>query len=102
MDKKATKVFWTSLVGVVLGVSSTVGHAQIYRCTAPDGSTMFADRPCGPDARIHRGTEDFLPSDSAAPDPVPSVNPEPESESESESITPGHSAGTDGEINNPG
>lgn len=96
MDRRAATVVWTSLVGVVLAVASAAGHAQIYRCTAPDGSTMFADRPCGPDARIHRGLEEFSPPDPAASDPAPSLIPKPEP------TTPGRSAGTDGAINDPG
>lgn len=30
-------------------------HAQIYTCTAPDGTRIFSDEKCGPDAKIVPG-----------------------------------------------
>jgi hypothetical protein len=41
------------LVGVMW--TSAAVEAQIYTCTAPDGSRVFSDERCGPDAKIVPG-----------------------------------------------
>ena len=45
--------FWRrSLIAIgALLASSSVG-AQIYTCTAPDGTRIFSDEKCGPDAKV--------------------------------------------------
>lgn len=44
---------WLLLAGVMWAGSSV--QAQIYTCTAPDGSRVFSDERCGPDAKIVPG-----------------------------------------------
>jgi hypothetical protein len=42
-------------------------RAQIYTCTAPDGSRVFSDEPCGPDAKVVPGiTSKKKPAANAA------------------------------------
>ena len=36
---------------------------QVYRCTTPDGQTVFSDRPCATDAEIHHLPRVRSPSD---------------------------------------
>ena len=42
-----------AVLGVVLLLISGEALSQVYRCTTPDGSTTFSDRPCATDAEIH-------------------------------------------------
>jgi hypothetical protein len=43
-------------------------HAEIYRCTAPDGSAVFADTPCGADAK-RQVVKPIPPSEPQIPSP---------------------------------
>ncbi len=40
-----------------LGLLCVQAQAQIYTCTAPDGSRVFSDEKCGPDAKVVKGIE---------------------------------------------
>lgn len=45
-----------SVVGVViLGLGASSARAQIYTCTAEDGTRIFSDERCGPDAKVVKG-----------------------------------------------
>jgi hypothetical protein len=37
---------------IACALFASLCHAEIYRCTAPDGSAVFADTPCGADAKM--------------------------------------------------
>jgi hypothetical protein len=56
-------------------------EAQIYRCTAPDGTPIFSDERCGPDAKIVPGitSKKRAPASSSA-----SQAPKPEPKSPQE------------------
>jgi hypothetical protein len=41
----------TLAVAAGLALFATGATAQVYRCTTPEGQTIFSDRPCGPDAQ---------------------------------------------------
>lgn len=41
------------IAGMLLFHAST--HAQIYGCTAPDGTRVYSDKKCGPDAKLLKG-----------------------------------------------
>lgn len=43
------------LAAAILVASCPVAMAQIYTCTAPDGSRVFSDKRCGPDAKVVKG-----------------------------------------------
>ena len=44
------------VMAVLLGLFGPVARAQvIYTCTAPDGTRIFSDERCGPDAKIVTG-----------------------------------------------
>jgi len=45
------------LLLVGLGLLCSHAQAQIYTCTAPDGSRVFSDEKCGPDAKVVKGIE---------------------------------------------
>lgn len=60
-------VFWTLLWGFE-------AHGQIYTCTAPDGSRIFSDEKCGPDAKIVQGIETRRKSSTSKPK-APPVSP---------------------------
>lgn len=51
-------------------------HGQIYTCTAPDGSRIFSDEKCGPDAKVVKGIETRRKSSKAKSAPVPPKSPE--------------------------
>jgi hypothetical protein len=52
MHKSALAVtLHTLAVTAGLAVFATGATAQVYRCTTPEGQTIFSDRPCGPDAQ---------------------------------------------------
>ena len=42
---------WLLLTVGIAWANASV-HAQIYTCTAPDGTRVFSDERCGPDAKI--------------------------------------------------
>jgi hypothetical protein len=41
------------VLGAALLLSTGEALSKVYRCTTPDGSTIFSDRPCASDAPIH-------------------------------------------------
>ncbi|MET0660079.1 MAG: DUF4124 domain-containing protein [Steroidobacteraceae bacterium] len=43
-------------LALALGLPAAV-RAQIYTCTAPDGTRVFSDERCGPDAKVVKGIE---------------------------------------------
>lgn len=52
------------VVGVMWG--SAAVEAQIYTCTAPDGTRVFSDERCGPDAKIVPGISSKKRSNSTS------------------------------------
>lgn len=46
------RLVWRCLVAFGALQLGTASHAQIYTCTAPDGTRIFSDQRCGPDAKI--------------------------------------------------
>lgn len=50
-------------------------HAQIYTCTAPDGSRVFSDEKCGPDAKIVKGIDTRKRPAKTQSAPVPPKSP---------------------------
>lgn len=46
----------TCVLALALGLPAVV-RAQIYTCTAPDGTRVFSDERCGPDAKVVKGFE---------------------------------------------
>lgn len=61
------------LAGLLL--ASVQAAAQIYECTAPDGSRVFSDKRCGKDAKVVKGITTSKRS-SAKSAPVPRKPPE--------------------------
>ena len=51
-------------------------HGQIYTCTAADGSRVFSDEKCGPDAKVVKGIETRRKSTRSKSPPVPPKSPE--------------------------
>ena len=49
----AVNMRWVLVAGVWVAWSNA--HAQIYTCTAEDGTRIFSDERCGPDAKIVPG-----------------------------------------------
>ena len=49
----STKDAIWAVLGVALLLITGEALSQVYRCTTPDGSTVFSDRPCAMDAEIH-------------------------------------------------
>jgi hypothetical protein len=45
------------LAAAMLMLLCPMAMAQIYTCTAPDGSRIFSDKRCGPDAKVVKGIE---------------------------------------------
>jgi len=50
----STKHAIWAVLGVALLLITQEALSQVYRCTTPDGSTTFSDRPCATDAEIHK------------------------------------------------
>jgi hypothetical protein len=44
---------YTLAVTAGLALFATGATAQVYRCTTPEGQTIFSDRPCATDAEVH-------------------------------------------------
>lgn len=64
---------------LVLPFMWVTAEAQIYRCTAPDGTPIFSDQRCGPDAKIVPGITTRKPTPPAAAN---TPRPEPKSPQE--------------------
>jgi hypothetical protein len=58
-------------------------HAQIYTCTAEDGTRVFSDEKCGPDARVVPG---ITSKKRAAPNTGPKKTTAPKSEAELDAL----------------
>ena len=52
-QETSTKHAIWAVLGVALLLITGEALSQVYRCTSPDGSTIFSDRPCATDAEIH-------------------------------------------------
>jgi hypothetical protein len=52
-----TREFCRWLAAVMLILLCPMAMAQIYTCTAPDGSRVFSDKRCGSDAKVVKGIE---------------------------------------------
>lgn len=48
-------VGWSMAVLLLLALPTQPVRAQIYACTAPDGTRIYSDRKCGPDAKRVQG-----------------------------------------------
>lgn len=62
---------------------SPPAHAQIYECVGEDGSRVFSDERCGPDAKIVRGVTSkkrSQPTSQSTPRPRPAAKPASELE----------------------
>jgi hypothetical protein len=65
---KSMRIFTECLFVVSLCVACASAQAQIYSCTAPDGTRVFSDERCGPDAKVVPGIgSKKRPSQSSAP-----------------------------------
>jgi hypothetical protein len=60
------RLTWRALVAFCALQFAVSGEAQIYTCTAPDGTRIFSDEKCGPDAKI-------VPNISTTRKPSPSA-----------------------------
>jgi hypothetical protein len=58
-----------------LGLLCFEAQAQIYTCTAPDGSRVFSDEKCGPDAKVVKGIETRKRATKARSAPVSPKSP---------------------------
>jgi len=67
--------FWRCLVLAGLLLVYSQSPAQIYTCTAPDGTRVFSDKRCGKDAKIVQGITTRQRS-STARAAVPRQSPE--------------------------
>lgn len=56
----------TTLI-VTLLASASASHAEVYKCTAPDGSLTFADKPCPGQQTEQVETRDSGPSGVPSP-----------------------------------
>lgn len=54
MDWKRTGSTGLALLAAVL-LFHVSAQAQIYSCTAPDGTRVYSDKRCGPDAKVLKG-----------------------------------------------
>ncbi|HEY5806820.1 MAG TPA: DUF4124 domain-containing protein [Povalibacter sp.] len=60
----------------MLVLASAQASAQIYACTAPDGTRVFSDKRCGPDAKVVKDiTTQKKSKTSAAKTPVTPKSP---------------------------
>jgi hypothetical protein len=61
-------------------LASAGAQAQIYTCKGKDGSTVFSDQKCGPDAKVVKGSSSKKPSNAKKPAaaPTPRVQRSPE------------------------
>ena len=50
---------WALLAGALLACASS--QAQIYECAGKDGSRVFSDKRCGPDAKVVQGIKPRRP-----------------------------------------
>jgi hypothetical protein len=66
------------LIGILLAlmmVTAGIARAQIYTCTAPDGTRVFSDQRCGADAKIVKGIDTGKKRSTAAKSTRPQVTP---------------------------
>lgn len=77
---KPMKWLWCTTAVLLAGLVAPRLEAQIYSCTAKDGSRVFSDERCGPDAKVvpNISTQKAKPKPSAAP--KPKVEPKPPAE----------------------
>jgi hypothetical protein len=57
---------WRTLLVLSLLLASSQAPAQIYTCTAPDGTRVFSDKRCGDDAKLVKGITTTKRSSSTA------------------------------------
>jgi hypothetical protein len=70
---------------LVLPLAYAGAEAQIYRCTAPDGTPIFSDERCGPDAKLVPGiTSKKRPAAGNAQSSASAKGPKPEPKSPEE------------------
>lgn len=58
---------------LVLPLACATAEAQIYRCTSPEGTPIFSDERCGPDAKIVPGISTGRRSSSSSSPSRPKV-----------------------------
>ncbi|HEY6640974.1 hypothetical protein [Povalibacter sp.] len=69
-------VVWRCLLIAGMLLAYTQAPAQIYTCTAPDGTRIFSDKRCGSDATLVKGITESKKSSNATRAPVPRKSPE--------------------------
>lgn len=67
---------------LLLPFMGIAAEAQIYRCTAPDGTPIFSDERCGPDAKIVPGITNKKRPAPASTNASQTPKPEPKSPQE--------------------
>lgn len=65
-DKQTCFIAGFALIAAALLFHSSA-HAQIYSCTAPDGTRVYSDKKCGSDAKVVKGITTTKRPAAAAP-----------------------------------
>lgn len=85
---------------LVLPFAYAGAEAQIYRCTSPDGTPVFSDERCGPDAKLVPGiTSKKRPASSGSSDGAKASKPEPKSPEELQQLLDRCNAGDNAACN---
>ncbi len=68
---------WGATLALIVGVLSfhASTQAQIYSCTAPDGTRVYSDKRCGPDAKLLKGIASGKRPSAAATTSAPARSP---------------------------
>jgi hypothetical protein len=74
-------------IALCAGTLASNAVAQIYTCTAADGSRIYSDERCGPDAKVVRGIETKQRAASKKAAPATAIKAAPKSTSELESLS---------------
>ncbi len=70
------QILWRALLAIGALQFATALEAQIYTCTAADGTRIFSDEKCGPDAKV-------VPNISTSKKPARTSTPRPKVEPKS-------------------
>lgn len=76
------RLIWSTLIGLAALQFAASAAAQIYACTAADGTKIFSDEKCGPDAKIVPNISMTKKPSSRASTPRPKIAPKSTAELE--------------------
>jgi Domain of unknown function (DUF4124) len=76
-----------AVVFLTVLVFAPTANAQIYTCTAEDGTRVFSDERCGPDAKVVPGIGTFKKRSNATKPAANTAKPVPKSEAELQALS---------------